>query len=53
VMVIGSASVAHQRKVTAGIEQDGKVQITGGLKAGDLIVGQGAFGLPDGAKVKY
>jgi HlyD family secretion protein len=53
VMVIDSASVAHQTKVETGIEQDGKIQITKGLKAGDLIVGQGAYGLPDATKVKY
>jgi HlyD family secretion protein len=53
VMVIDSESVAHQTKVETGIEQDAKVQITRGLKAGDLIVGQGAYALPDGTKVKY
>ena len=53
VMVIDPASVAHRTKVETGIEQDGKVQITQGLKAGDLIVGQGAYALPGGTKVKY
>jgi HlyD family secretion protein len=53
VMLIDSASVARQTKVETGIEQDGKVQITRGVKAGDLIVGQGAYALPDGTKVKY
>lgn len=53
VMVIDSNSVAHQAKVKTGIEEGGKVQITSGLKAGDLVVGQGAYGLPDGTKVKY
>ena len=53
VMAIDSGSVAHQAKVETGIEQDGRIQITQGLKAGELIVGQGAYGLPDGTKVKY
>jgi HlyD family secretion protein len=53
VMAIDSASVAHQTKVRTGIEQGGKVQITEGLKEGQLVVGQGAYGLPDGTKVKY
>ena len=53
VMAIDSASVAHQTKVKTGIEQGGKVQITQGLKQGQLIVAQGAYGLPDGTKVKY
>ncbi|HEX5412047.1 MAG TPA: efflux RND transporter periplasmic adaptor subunit [Terriglobia bacterium] len=53
VMLIDSDSVAHRTKVETGIEQGDKVQITKGLKAGDLIVGQGAYALPDGTKVKY
>ena len=53
VMVIDSASVGRQTKVETGIEQGDKVQVTRGLKAGDLIVGQGAYALPDGTKVKY
>lgn len=53
VMTIDSGSVAHQTKVKTGIEQGEKVQITQGLKQGQLIVGQGAYGLPDGTKVKY
>ena len=53
VMVIGSDSVAHAANVKTGIEQADEVQITEGLKEGDLIVSQGAYGLPDGTKVKY
>ncbi|HET7100365.1 MAG TPA: efflux RND transporter periplasmic adaptor subunit [Terriglobia bacterium] len=53
VMAIDSASVARQTKVKTGIEQDGKVQIIQGLQQGQLIVGQGGYGLPDGTKVKY
>lgn len=53
VMLIDSASVAHRTKVESGIEQGDKVQITKGLKGGDLIVGEGAYALPDGTKVKY
>lgn len=53
VMLIGTDSKAHQTQVTTGIEQDGKVQITQGLKQGELIVNEGAYALPDGTKVKY
>jgi len=53
VMVIDSDNHAHQTKVETGIEQDGKVQIVSGLKDGELIVGQGAYGLPDDTKVTY
>jgi multidrug efflux pump subunit AcrA (membrane-fusion protein) len=53
VMLIDSASVTHRTKVETGIEQGDRVQITKGLKPGDLIVGEGAYALPDGTKVKY
>ena len=53
VMLIDSESVAHRTKVESGIEQGDRVQITKGLKAGELIVGEGAYALPDGTKVKY
>ena len=53
VMVIGADQKAHQTEVTTGIDQGDKVQITSGLKAGELIVSQDAYGLPDGTKVKY
>ncbi|HUZ46168.1 MAG TPA: efflux RND transporter periplasmic adaptor subunit [Terriglobia bacterium] len=53
VMVIGPGHKTHQTQVQTGIEQDGKVQITQGLKEGDLIVSEGAYGLPDGTRVKY
>jgi HlyD family secretion protein len=53
VMVVGPDHKAHQAHVKTGIEQDGKVQITQGLKEGELIITQGAYALPDGTKVKY
>lgn len=52
-MVIGSDGRAHQTKIQLGIEQGNRVQITQGLQEGELIVSQGAYGLPDGTKVKY
>jgi len=51
VMVVGSDSRAHQRAVKLGIRQDDNVQVVEGLKAGEKIVGTGAYGLPDNAKV--
>lgn len=51
VMVIGQDQVAHRTTVKAGIRQEGEVQILTGLKAGDQVVTQGAYGLTDGAKV--
>ncbi len=53
VMLVGPDDVAHQTAVTAGIRQSSEVQITRGLKAGDKVVAAGAYGLPDGTRVKY
>lgn len=52
VMVIGSDQSAHQTNVQTGIHQDSEVQITGGLRLGQRVVTEGAYGLPDGAKVQ-
>lgn len=51
VIVIGPDQVAHSTKVTTGIRQDDDVQILSGVSAGQQVVTQGAYGLPDGAKV--
>jgi HlyD family secretion protein len=51
VMLIGADQVAHLTAVTTGVRQDDDVQILSGLKAGQQVVTQGAYGLPDGAKV--
>jgi HlyD family secretion protein len=53
VMVISSDNHAHQTDVETGIHQGNEIQITRGLKAGDKVVSEGAYGLPDGTKVKY
>jgi HlyD family secretion protein len=51
VMVIGQDQVAHRRAVKTGIRQEGEMQVVSGLKPGDQVVTQGAYGLADGAKV--
>jgi HlyD family secretion protein len=51
VMVIGPDQVAHAVIVKTGIRQDDEVQILSGLQAGQQVVTQGTYGLPDGAKV--
>jgi HlyD family secretion protein len=51
VMVIAADQHAHQQAVKLGIRQDDKVQITDGLKEGQRVVTDGAYGLPDNAKV--
>jgi multidrug efflux pump subunit AcrA (membrane-fusion protein) len=51
VMVIAEDQHAHQRAIKVGIRQDDKLQITEGLKEGQRVVTEGAYGLPDNAKV--
>jgi HlyD family secretion protein len=51
VMVVGSDQVAHKIAVKTGIRQAGEVQVLSGVKAGDQVVTQGAYGLTDGTKV--
>lgn len=53
VMVISPDGHAHQTSVQTGIRQGNEIQITSGLKAGEKVVTEGAYGLPDGTKVKY
>jgi HlyD family secretion protein len=52
VMVIGADQVAHQTTVTTGVHAGGEVEIMSGVHAGQQVVTTGAFGLPDGTKVR-
>ncbi|HZQ18040.1 MAG TPA: efflux RND transporter periplasmic adaptor subunit [Terriglobales bacterium] len=51
VMVAGSDGKAHQTSVKAGIREGNRVQIVEGLQAGQKIVGEGAYGLPDNSRI--
>jgi HlyD family secretion protein len=53
VMVISPDGHAHQTSVETGIRQGDEIQITSGVKAGEKVVAEGAYGLPDGTKVKF
>ena len=52
VMVIGEDGVAHSMPVKVGISDGKDTEITSGVKAGDLVVTKGAYGMDDGTKVK-
>jgi HlyD family secretion protein len=52
VMVVDDKHIAHKREIEGGEIVDGKVQILKGLKAGETIVAEGGYGLPDGTEVK-
>lgn len=51
VFVIGPDSVVHQRIVTPGVRQGGRVAVKGPIQPGDRVVTAGAFGLQDGMRV--
>jgi len=53
VLVVDSHKIVHLRQVVTGRIFDGKVQITSGLKPGELVVVEGGYGLPDGTEVHW
>jgi multidrug efflux pump subunit AcrA (membrane-fusion protein) len=50
--VVDADGVAHRREVTAGLEGNGLVEITGGLAPGERVVVAGASLLSDGARTR-
>ena len=52
VMVVDSQNQASSRDVKTGISTGQQVQIVSGLKPGEMVVTEGAYGLPDKTKVK-
>lgn len=52
VMVVDGQSQAQGRDVKTGIRSGDQVQILSGLKPGEVVVTEGAYGLPDKTKVK-
>jgi HlyD family secretion protein len=52
VMVVDGANLATHRSVTTGVREGNDVQIVTGLKAGERLIGIGAYGLPDKTKVQ-
>jgi len=51
VMVV-SEGLAQTRDVKTGVRSSQEVQVVSGLKEGEVVVSEGAFGLPDKTKVK-
>lgn len=52
VFVVGKDNIAHQTRVTIGIQQDKQSQILEGVQSGETVVTSGAYGLPDGSEVQ-
>ena len=53
VMVVDDKKIAHKREIEAGEVRDGKVQIAKGVKAGEKVIVEGAYGLPDGTEITF
>ena len=51
VMVVGSDSLAHEKKVEVGVREQDKAQILKGVESGERVVIVGGLGLEDKAKV--
>lgn len=52
VYVIGDDGKAHQRRVEIGDVENGRVEIHGGVKAGERVAVEGVLGLADGVTVR-
>jgi HlyD family secretion protein len=52
VMLIASDGRAHVKRVRVGVKQGDQIQIVEGLQAGDKVVSEGAYGLPDNSKIE-
>lgn len=52
VMVAGTDSLAHERKVELGIRSGDDVQILSGVKQGERVITVGGLGLEDKAKIQ-
>jgi multidrug efflux system membrane fusion protein len=51
-VMLMAGNVARKVEIEAGASFDGKVQIKQGLKAGDTVIIEGGYGLPDGTEVR-
>ncbi len=52
VMVVGSDSVAHEKKIKTGAKEGEKVQLLEGVNEGDRVITSGGLGLEDKVKVQ-
>jgi multidrug efflux pump subunit AcrA (membrane-fusion protein) len=52
VWVVGADSTVHRKTIETGARDGGKVQILGGVAAGDRVVTAGGVGLDDNSKVR-
>jgi multidrug efflux pump subunit AcrA (membrane-fusion protein) len=51
VMVVGSDSKAHERRIEIGVREPGQLQVLKGLDVGEKVITVGGVGLEDGGKI--
>jgi membrane fusion protein (multidrug efflux system) len=51
VVMIAAGSRAERRVVTTGIENDDRIEVTSGVRAGELVITRGHIALVDGAAI--
>jgi multidrug efflux pump subunit AcrA (membrane-fusion protein) len=49
--MVANGSKAERRVVTTGIQDEQRVEITSGVRAGELVIRRGHVGLADGAAI--
>ncbi len=52
VYVVGADGIAHARPVTLGGRTASRVEVLTGLRAGEVVVTEGAYGVTDGSRVR-
>lgn len=52
VLVVDDKNIAHRVEIEPGEKSAGMVQVRSGVKAGDIIVIEGGYALPDGTQVE-
>jgi membrane fusion protein (multidrug efflux system) len=52
VFVVDAKGIAHATPVTVGERREDVVAITKGLNGGETVVGEGAYGVQDGARIR-
>lgn len=50
--VVDARGIAHATPVTVGERREDVVAVTGGLRGGETVVAQGAYGVQDGARIR-
>lgn len=51
ILLVANGDRAERRTVTTGLADDRRVEITSGLRPGELVIVQGQIGLADGARI--